>query len=77
QRLLIISATAIYVIGMLGVTIGGNVPMNEKLASMRADTAEAAEYWQIYLKVWTRWNHARTAASFIAAGLFLAVPLAG
>lgn len=75
ERQLIISGTLIYLIGMLGVTIGGNVPMNEKLAKMDPETYEAAAYWQIYLKVWTRWNHLRTLSSFIAGILFIAVTL--
>ena len=77
QRGLIIFAAFTYVIGMLGVTMIGNVPMNEKLAALPADAMESVEYWHTYLKIWTRWNHVRTIASFSAGGLLLTVPLIG
>ena len=28
---------------------------------------EAAEYWPVYVREWTLWNHIRTAASLLAA----------
>ena len=77
SRMLVIAGSLTYLIGMFGVTMFGNVPMNEKLAQMMPEALEACEYWHYYLKVWTRWNHLRTASSFVAGGLYLLAPLAG
>jgi uncharacterized membrane protein len=46
-------------------------PMNLKLAGL--PTAQALDYWARYLEAWIRWNHVRTAASLLAATLFVAV----
>lgn len=61
----------VYILGNFVVTAAGNVPLNNALAAVDADTVEAARVWSRYLVSWTRWNHVRTAASVIAAGLFL------
>ena len=66
-RLLLASAAVVYFIGVFGVTVAGNVPMNKALDSLAADTREAGEYWLIYLRRWTRLNHVRTLGSFGAA----------
>lgn len=67
-----IVACVVYVIGNFVVTAAGNVPLNNALASVDADSVEAARVWSRYLTSWTRWNHVRTTASMIAAGLFFA-----
>ena len=61
---LIIGSAAIYLIGMLGVTMLRSVPLNQQLA------AEGAQMWPAYLRHWTFWNHVRTVASIIAAAGF-------
>lgn len=66
-----IVACVVYVVGNFLVTAAGNVPLNNALAAADANTVEAAGVWSHYLVSWTRWNHVRTAASMIAAGLFL------
>ncbi len=40
---LLAAASAIYVVGVLGVTMGGNVPLNEKLAEVSVASASDAE----------------------------------
>lgn len=55
---------AVYLAGMLGVTILRNVPLNQLL------DAQGAVIWPEYLRNWTLWNHIRTASSLIAAALF-------
>lgn len=62
---------ALYLLGSIGVTIVGNVPLNERLARAQEDAAIRSE-WRHYLVVWTRWNHVRTVASLAAAALFAA-----
>ncbi|MEM7545897.1 MAG: anthrone oxygenase family protein [Pseudomonadota bacterium] len=61
----IVAGSAIYVGGAFIVTITRNVPMNNRLDALSAP--DAADYWQIYLRDWTRWNHARSGACAVAA----------
>lgn len=70
-RELIITGTAVYILSVFGVTIAGNVPMNERLDRMAHTSAEASAYWRTYAEIWTRWNHVRTIGSVITAILFL------
>ncbi len=59
-----------YLVGTLGVTGLGNIPLNNQLAAVAATDPAAREVWEHYLGRWTRWNHVRTAAAMIAALLF-------
>lgn len=56
-----------YVVGCFGVTMAFNVPRNERLARLDAESPEAAAYWPVYLREWLVWNHVRTAASLVSA----------
>jgi uncharacterized membrane protein len=71
---LIAVASAIYIIGCIGVTLAFNVPLNDGLARVQAGTADATAYWERYLAEWVVWNHVRTVASF-AAGIFFVYAL--
>ena len=70
----VLAGSALYLAGAIMVTIAGNVPLNDALAAVHPDGADAAGRWAGYLSHWTAWNHLRAAASFAAAGL-LAVAL--
>jgi len=77
----VIAGTGLYLFGSFLVTIFGNVPMNNKLAAMDAQSAEAAAYWTIYGRRWTQLNTIRTLAGVAAAlclifsgGLSIAYP---
>ncbi|GAP99648.1 anthrone oxygenase family protein [Leptolyngbya sp. NIES-2104] len=59
-----------YLIGVIGVTIAFNVPLNDALASVKPGSPEGATLWSKYLTNWTLWNHVRTIASLIATLLF-------
>ncbi|MBW6390099.1 DUF1772 domain-containing protein [Billgrantia antri] len=65
----------VYVVGMFGVTLAFNVPLNNELASA-AEVDDATAVWSRYLKHWTLWNHVRTVASTIAFSCFIAALLA-
>lgn len=69
------SATGIYLITVILVTIRGNVPLNEKLDKVDKNSDEAKAYWKIYLRGWTRWNHIRATGSIITSILFLVAAL--
>jgi uncharacterized membrane protein len=65
----LLAGAAIYLVGVMLVTIVVNVPMNKRLDVLDPASAEAHAYWSDYARRWTAWNHVRTAAS-IAATLF-------
>jgi uncharacterized membrane protein len=61
----------IYVVGMFGVTLFFNVPLNNALGAVDAASASAVPVWARYLKDWTMWNHVRTIASLASTTLFI------
>jgi uncharacterized membrane protein len=67
----VIAGGVIYVIGMLGVTLIFNVPLNDALAPADPSSAEGASLWARYVRDWTFWNHARLIASIVASVLFV------
>ncbi len=64
---LVVAGGALYLVGTVGVTMAGNVPLNNRLARVEPD-AEGARVWDEYLARWTAWNHVRAAAALVAAG---------
>lgn len=67
----LLAGSALYVIGCFGVTIRGNVPLNNALAPLNPDSNEAASLWARYLRDWVTWNHVRTIAALAASGAFI------
>jgi uncharacterized membrane protein len=64
--LAIYAGAAFYLVGIIGVTIAINVPMNNALAAVDPASAEGARYWSTYLSNWTAWNHVRTVSGIAA-----------
>ena len=60
----------LYLIGTIGVTVAGNIPLNDALAAVLPNSAEGTTLWAKYLTDWTFWNHVRTIAAFLAAACF-------
>ena len=56
----------VYLTGTIGVTLFGNVPLNNRLASIDPQAESSAAIWHDYLVRWTRWNHLRTFAALVA-----------
>lgn len=52
----------LYVVGMFIVTIIGNVPLNDRLEAVDANSPEGRDMWALYMRKWTTWNHVRTVA---------------
>jgi uncharacterized membrane protein len=67
---LLLAGGVIYILGMFGVTMLWNVPLNNALAAAEG-RPEAAATWSIYYRQWTRWNHVRTVTSTAAAAFFI------
>jgi uncharacterized membrane protein len=55
---LLLAAGLLYLVGSFAVTLAFNVPRNERLVRLVAESPEAR---------WLHWNHARTAASLASA----------
>lgn len=68
-KVLLIAAAVIYVTSVFLVTVGGNVPRNERLD--RLSGQGAADYWPTYFREWTQLNHVRTFGSVAAAIAYL------
>jgi uncharacterized membrane protein len=64
-------AGGIYFAGMFLCTVVFNVPLNNQLKAVDPASSDGAEVWNMYLRVWTRWNHVRTVASIVASALFI------
>ena len=68
--ILLVAACVVYLVGSIGVTAAFNVPWNDRLAAGEV-------LWPAYFSRWTIWNHVRTAASLVAAGLFAIALVSG
>src|SRR5215207_820456 len=55
---LVLAGGALYIVGTIGVTIARNVPLNERLAKLHSQDADATVRWGEYVTEWTAWNHA-------------------
>jgi uncharacterized membrane protein len=72
-RPLYLVAAAAYLVGVIGVTAAFNIPLNDALDRVAADSVEGERLWRHYLSRWTAWNHVRTITSTVAtAALVLA-----
>ncbi len=66
---LLAGATATYVVGVLGVTIGKNIPLNDALDAFRIDESDAdalSARRRTYEQPWNRWHHVRAVASIVS-----------
>ncbi len=71
-----IAAALVYLGGVFLVTIRGNVPMNQRLDGLEADSDPGRSYWSQYCLHWTRLNHIRTLGCFTSGALFAIAALA-
>lgn len=64
---LVLAGAALYLVGVIGVTAARNVPLNNGLAALHPQSAEATDRWNEYVRRWTAWNHLRVIAGLAAA----------
>ena len=72
---LLLSATVLYLVGVMGVTIFGNVPLNESLEAFNLQSAtddEITAQRTQFETPWNRLNNIRTVTSTLALILFIA-----
>ena len=69
QLKMLLTATSIYAIGVLGITILGNVPLNEALANFDIHAATSSEILrqrELFEQPWNRFHGVRTCCAFLA-----------
>ncbi|MFN3201434.1 MAG: DUF1772 domain-containing protein [Bradymonadia bacterium] len=66
----LVVGAALYMVGVVGVTAAGNVPLNNRLAEVEL-VAATPEVWSAYARPWVFWNHVRTVAAAIASAAFV------
>ena len=64
-------AALLYLAGVFGVTVIGNVPMNEALAAIDPSSKGAGAAMADYLRDWTALNHVRTVSALAATALLI------
>lgn len=62
---------ALYLLGVVLLTIAYHVPRNERLDAFDPDSAEGVAYWRTYLRQWVPMNHIRTITPIITATLLI------
>lgn len=67
----LLAGSLLYFVGTFLVTLLFNVPLNNRLAAVKPDSAEGKAVWTHYLRVWTAWNHVRTIAPLAAMAAFI------
>lgn len=68
---LVVVAAGVYLVGALGTTMACHVPLNDALAGVDPESAEAASLFARYLARWTAWNHVRAASAIVATALLV------
>ena len=67
----VVIGAAFYLIGVIGVTMLFNVPLNRVLAAMDPQNTNAAKLWTGYVSVWNGWNHVRTVSALSTLTSFI------
>ncbi len=62
----LIVAAALYLVGVLGLTMAYHVPRNDALATLHPGAPEITAAWTRYAAGWTTANHLRAAAGLLA-----------
>ena len=63
----LLAGSSVYLAATIGLTMAYHVPRNNALAAVEPTDHDAEARWRRYVADWTRWNHARVAASLAAA----------
>ena len=66
---LVLAGCVLYLVGTIGVTMARNVPLNNRLARLHPQGADARAYWAKYVTRWTAWNHVRAGTALAAAAV--------
>jgi len=75
---LLAGATGTYLVGVLGVTVGGNIPLNDALDAFDLPAArdgDLADRRRTYERPWNLFHGLRTAAGAVSFGLAAAAAM--
>jgi uncharacterized membrane protein len=65
----VLAGAVFYIVGVIGVTMAFNVPLNDGLAVLSpAPDSEVA--WKDYVSTWTMWNSVRMVGAAVSCGCF-------
>jgi uncharacterized membrane protein len=67
-----LAGAVVYLVGIVGVTMRGNVPLNVHLEGVDAASPAAAAEWRDYLRRWGAWNHVRSITGLAATAALTA-----
>jgi len=71
------AGSALYLVGVIFVTIFFNVPLNDSLASLNVTNNINETVWTEYANPWIAWNHVRTTAAVVSTIMLLTAALTG
>jgi uncharacterized membrane protein len=63
----LLAGGALYLLGVIVLTVAYHVPRNEALATVEPNGTDAVRHWARYVACWTAWNHVRASAALAAA----------
>ncbi len=66
----LLAGSLLYLVGIFGVTVVFNVPLNDALAAADPSSSEGAALWTRYLSEWVFWNHVRTVCGIASLASF-------
>lgn len=66
----LLAGSLLYLVGIFGVTVVFNVPLNDALAAVDPSSGEGAALWTRYLGEWVFWNHVRTVCGIASLASF-------
>ena len=64
-----VAGSVLYLVGVIGVTMVRNVPLNDALAPLDPNAASSASIWPQFTQTWTTWNTVRAITAIAAAAL--------
>ena len=67
----LLAGSVLYLAGCMAVTMVFNVPLNNALAAVAAESAEGTAISSRYLAEWVPWNHVRTVACLASCAAFI------
>jgi uncharacterized membrane protein len=65
----VLAGAVFYVVGVIGVTMAFNVPLNDGLAALAPSPASEVA-WKDYVSTWTMWNSIRMAGAAVSSACF-------
>lgn len=69
--LYLLIGSLLYLNGPFGVTLLKNLPLNDKLAATKPESAEGRRFWGEFRAAWGLWNHVRWVGALGASAAFI------